>query len=124
MGEHCGTKLLHHETSVRLDQPCSTCKALETKQRRLAKSQEAIRWRKKNGPREFQHSIARAEQDIRELLEDIAELEARRSSAKVARSRKGCGSEHGIMLPRIEAMASAGGCTGSRHGSGRHSGGW
>ena len=91
MGEQCGIRLLHHETSVQLDHLCNTCKALDTKRRRLAKSEETLRWRENNGPEEFQYSIAKATREIRMLREDIVELEAKRSSAKLASSRKGYG---------------------------------
>ena len=117
MGESCGTKLMHHETSERLNKSCSTCIALETKHRRLPKIEEKLRWRQDNGPQEFQYSIAKSKKEIRDLLEEIAELEAKRPSVKLAMSRKV--SQGGGMLPRMESavLASVGG---SQYGSRGH----
>jgi hypothetical protein len=118
MGEHCDSiRLPHHETSVRMDQPCSTCKALAVKHRRLDKSRETLQWRKRNGPKDFQHSIAKAQQEIEDLLDDIAELEARRPTAKLAKSRGSCGSRSGVKLPRMEYAVSTGGYDRSQYGS-------
>jgi hypothetical protein len=87
IGEHCGTKLLHHETSVRSDQPCSTCIAIATKYRRIAKHQEALKWRRQQNTA-FQHNIAKAELEIQDLRDEIAQLEAKRSSVQLVKSKK------------------------------------
>ena len=124
MGEQCGARLLHHETSVRVDWPCSTCKALDTKHRRLDQAREKLRWRRDNGLKEFQYSIAKAEQEIRELREDIVELEAKRSSAKLASSRKGYPSKNAIVLPRMESTVSVASHRHPQHTCKSRKGGW
>lgn len=101
IGLTCGAKLPHHETSVRLDQACTICTHIATKQRRIARAREALQWRRKNGPHEFKTTIEKAEQEIRELMGEIAELESRRPS--VANSRPGK-VEEAVILPRIDGL--------------------
>jgi CRISPR/Cas system-associated endonuclease Cas1 len=89
IGEVCGTKLVHAETSSRIDKSCKICEAIETKQRRLRKAQELIAWRRKNGEDRFQNSIARAKEEVADMLNEIRGLESKRESAKSSRLAAG-----------------------------------
>ena len=80
LGEVCGAKLVHPETSNKVDKSCRICENIEVKRRRLLKAKERVDWKKRNG--DFQNSIARVEEDISELMDEIAVLESSRESAK------------------------------------------
>ncbi|RMZ92586.1 hypothetical protein DV736_g140, partial [Chaetothyriales sp. CBS 134916] len=80
LGQVCKAKLVHTETSNRVDRVCRTCEAIQVKHRRLVKARERIEWKRKNGG--FENSLARMEEEMVEILAEINGLEASRESKK------------------------------------------
>ena len=83
LGQVCGAKLVHPETSSRVSASCTVCANLAIKRRRLQKAQEQMAWKRSNGS--FENSAARLKEEMRDLCGEISSLESKRESAKSIR---------------------------------------
>ncbi|KAI9640580.1 hypothetical protein NHQ30_010879 [Ciborinia camelliae] len=81
-GETCGMKLVM--TTYQSHEKCKICTKIETKWGRIQKEQERVlRWKKENG-KSRQHSIEASEDKIRELQQEVSNLEWQRKQNALA----------------------------------------
>lgn len=95
IGETCGAKLVHHESVTKSATICKICEEINTKRRRLAKTEANIkRWSLE--PDKLAASLERAQREAKELSEKIQELHSRRPSIA---TRPGVGVLNGPSSP-------------------------
>lgn len=82
MGETCGVKLVHPDFVTPSEEKCRICKAIDVKERKLAKERQNIaRWRKEGS--RFPASIEKAENEVDTLTESIRALQTNRPINKM-----------------------------------------
>jgi hypothetical protein len=81
MGETCGAKLPDLDNITTVAEPCRVCVEKAVKERRLAREEDNIKRWKQEGNR-FSASIERAEREVHQLKQTIAELERKRTSVQ------------------------------------------
>lgn len=105
IGETCGAKLIHSESVTRSATICKICEEINTKQRRLSRTQDNIsRW--SNEADKFSASLEKACREAKELEDKIKELHLRRPSIATniaAATRSSGNSRNGSSVPPVAA---------------------
>ncbi|KAK5227342.1 hypothetical protein LTR47_006738 [Exophiala xenobiotica] len=81
MGETCGARLIDPDNVTKVNDDCKLCQEIQVKRRRLQKENDNIaRWRREGG--NFRASIEKAQREVKQLEETIAEMHSRRPKVK------------------------------------------